>query len=109
MEDLFVQNFIPKAKLLKEKSFAGINIYENNTELFALINVDKVGPATEELKQEILQRENKPVKCVSLFRNRKHYVDSEDLAWGTYIWFSDSPGHFIYFEENASQVTPFHI
>jgi hypothetical protein len=109
MEDLFVQNFIPNAKLLKKKSCVGINIYENNTELFALVNADKIGPATEELKQGILQSENKPVKCVSLFKNRMHYADSEEVAFGTYVWFSDSPNHFVYFEENASEVTPFHI
>lgn len=102
MEIFFVQRFIPHSKLLKEKSGNGINIYENNIELFALIDVDKVGPATEKLKQQILQSENKSVKCVSLFKNRNDFADSEDVAWGTYVWFADSPDHFVYFEENSS-------
>ena len=53
MENIFIQTFMPEAKIVKSDSNSGITIYESNSELFALANFDRGGPVTEDLKNRI--------------------------------------------------------
>ncbi|MBL7701707.1 MAG: hypothetical protein JNM14_05625 [Ferruginibacter sp.] len=104
MKNIFVEEFIPGAKLLRTNSSKGIHVYEINSELFALVNVGEIGCVTETLKQKIMQSVNKPIKCVSLFRKKTDFTAPEDIAWNTYVWFADNPKHYIHFEANAPRI-----
>ncbi len=110
MEQIFIQSFIPNASILECNIGKGIHCYKNDDVIFVLANAVLGGPITKKIKEKaikILNSFNKQLICVSIYNKKDDFFEALKVAWGSYIWFADTPKHTIHFDDNPQAIKPY--
>lgn len=107
MKELFVKQFIPEARFVHSLQDNGIFCFENDEELFVLIDVYVAGSFTKshqhKISSALIKDEKKPPKFITLYRSRADFSSVGEIIWGTYAWLENEPTHFIHFDDNPSK------
>lgn len=112
MEAIFLNQFAPKASRIKLTDKFSFSFYQTIDSLFILSNTIKTGIITDKIKA-YLQKEfkdlNKSVFLVNMFVDKGDMKNfDEEIAWGSYAWFKNSPNHYIHFDDAPSKLMIHH-
>ncbi len=110
MEHIFIQSFIPNASILESNIGKGIHGYQNDDVIFVLANAALGGPITKKIKEKaikILRSFDKRLICVSIYNKKDDLFEVSKVAWGSYVWFADTPQHTIHFDDNPQAIKPY--
>ncbi len=110
MENIFIQSFVPNASILECNIGKGIHCYQNDDAIFVSANTALGGLITKKMREraiKILNSFDKPLICVSIYNKKVEFLEASKVAWGSYVWFADTPKHTIHFDDNPKTIKPY--
>lgn len=107
---MFLYNPFPNASILECNIGKGIHCYQTDGVTFVLANAVLGGLITKKIKEKAikeLESFGKQLLCVSVYNKKDDFLEASKVAWGSYVWFADTPKHTIYFDDNPQVIEPY--
>lgn len=68
------------------------------------------GLITKKIKEkaiEILSSFDGRLIYISLYNKKADFSEASKVAWGSHVWFADTPDHTIHFDDNPQGIEPY--
>jgi len=102
MKSIFIKTFIPNGKKIAVEKCTGVSFYEFNNAIYVLADTSKSGLITRVLKSSLDSKLHdflKPVYYINMFNRREELSNiNDEILFGTFAWFKDSPRNYIHFD-----------